>query len=72
MHTVSLLIKQCSREFCGETTDRSLTSCMNLRQTGRMSLLSVALNIMTCFSWGVILKISCTSRLMSVTQKDRN
>lgn len=45
-----------------------LTSCMNLRQTGRISLLRVALNIMTCFSWGVALKISWTSRLMSTTR----
>lgn len=44
-----------------------LTSCMNLRQTGRISLLSVALNIMHCFSWGVSLKISCTSRRISET-----
>ena len=41
------------------------TSCMNFLQTGRMSLLSVALNIMTCFSCGVARKISCTSRRMS-------
>ena len=41
------------------------TSCMNFRQTGRTSLLRVAENIMTCFSTGVILKISCTSRLIS-------
>lgn len=27
-----------------------LTSCMNFLQTGRISLLSVALNIMHCFS----------------------
>ena len=48
--------------------DQLLTSCMNFLQTGRTSLLSVALNIMHCFSWGVSLKISCTSCLMSVTQ----
>lgn len=42
---------------------------MNLRQTGRISLLSVALNIITCFSWGVSLKISWTSRLMSAGRK---
>lgn len=45
---------------------------MNLRQTGRISLLSVALNIMTCFSWGVILKMSCTSRLMSAWKAVKN
>lgn len=38
---------------------------MNLRHTGRMSRLRVALNIMHCFSWGVSRKISCTSRRMS-------
>ena len=48
--------------------DQLLTSCMNFLQTGRTSLLSVALNIMHCFSWGVSLKISWTSCLMSVTQ----
>lgn len=42
-----------------------LTSCMNFLQTGRISLLRVALNIMHCFSWGVRRKISCTSRRMS-------
>lgn len=42
-----------------------LTSCMNFLQTGRISLLRVALNIMHCFSCGVRRKISCTSRRMS-------
>ena len=41
------------------------TSCMNFLQTGRTSLLRVAENIMTCFSTGVILKISWTSRRIS-------
>lgn len=31
---------------------------MNFLQTVRISLLSVAENMRTCFSWGVILKIS--------------
>lgn len=44
-----------------------ITSCMNLLQTARISLLSVALNIITCFSWGVLRKISWTSLLMSET-----
>ena len=47
------------------TTWQLRTSCMNFLQTGRMSLLRVALNIMTCFSCGVARKISCTSRRMS-------
>ena len=38
---------------------------MNFLQVGRISLLSVAENIMTCLWWGVDLKISCTSRRMS-------
>ena len=42
-----------------------LTSCMNFLQTGLISLERVAENIMTCFSWGVARKISCTSRRMS-------
>ena len=46
------------------------TSVMNFLQTGRMSFDNVALNIMTCLSWGVILNISCTSALMSVGQID--
>ena len=41
------------------------TSCMNFLQTGRISFESVAENIMTCFSWGVLRKISWTSRLIS-------
>lgn len=62
--------KPCKQEkLAVETLHSQLTSCMNLRQTGRISLLRVALNIMTCFSWGVILKISCTSRLMSGARK---
>lgn len=43
-----------------------ITSCMNLRHTGRISLLRVALNIMTCFSCGVMRKISWTSRRISI------
>lgn len=39
---------------------------MNFLQTGRTSCESVALNIMTCFSCGVFLKMSCTSPRMSV------
>ena len=38
---------------------------MNFLQMGRISLLSVAENIMTCLSCGVILKMSCTSPRMS-------
>jgi hypothetical protein len=34
-------------------------------QTGRMSWPRVAENIMTCFSWGVFLKMSCTSPRLS-------
>lgn len=37
---------------------RDITSCMNFLQTGRISLLRVAENIMTCLSCGVNLKIS--------------
>lgn len=44
---------------------------MNFLQTGRMSLESVALNIITCFSCGVALKISWTSRLMSVESRTK-
>ena len=40
---------------------------MNFLTTGRMSLGSVAENIMTCFSRGVAKKICCTSARMSVT-----
>lgn len=38
---------------------------MNFLQVGRISLLRVAENIMTCLWCGVDLKISCTSRRMS-------
>ena len=38
---------------------------MNFLQTGRISLLSVALNIITCFSCGVWQKMLCTSPRMS-------
>lgn len=41
------------------------TSCINLLQTALISLLRVALNIITCFSCGVALKICCTSVLIS-------
>ncbi len=43
-----------------------LTSCMNFLHMGLISLLSVALNIITCLSCGVILNISCTSARMSM------
>ncbi len=46
-----------------------LTSDMNFLQTGRISLDSVAENIMTCLSCGVILKMSCTSPRMSAQQQ---
>lgn len=55
----------------GREGRRVFTSCMNLRQTGRISLLKVALNIMTCFSWGVMRKISWTSRRMSTKKKEK-
>ena len=38
---------------------------MNFLQTGRISLLSVALNIITCLSCGVDLKMSWMSPRMS-------
>lgn len=38
---------------------------MNFLQTVRTSFGSVALNIKTCFLWGVFLKISCTSARIS-------
>lgn len=47
-----------------------LTSCMNFLHTGRMSLLSVAENIMTCLPCGVLRKISCTSRRMSEKKRE--
>jgi hypothetical protein len=34
-------------------------TCINFLQTGLTSLLRVAENIITCFSWGVERKISC-------------
>lgn len=49
----------------GQVEKGLITSCINFLQTGRISLLSVALNIITCFSWGVLRNISCTSRRMS-------
>lgn len=42
-----------------------LTSWQNFLHTGRISLLIVAVNIITCFWWGVERKISCTSLRMS-------
>jgi len=42
---------------------------MNFLQTGRISLLSVALNIITCLPCGVLRKISCTSFLMSANNE---
>lgn len=46
------------------------TSDMNFLQIGRISLLSVALNIMTCFSCGVCRKIDWTSDLMSAANRE--
>lgn len=45
---------------------------MNFLHTGRISLDSVALNIITCLSWGVILKISWTSTRMSAKERNEN
>lgn len=45
------------------------TSCINFLQTGRISLLKVAENIITCLPCGVLRKISCTSRRISVKEK---
>ena len=42
---------------------------MNFLHTGRISLDSVAENIITCFSWGVDRNISWTSRRMSENEK---
>ena len=53
----------------GREESSIFTSCMNFLQTGRMSLDKVAENIMACFSCGVILKISWTSRLISAKKK---
>jgi hypothetical protein len=39
---------------------------MNFLQVVRISFDRVAENIMTCLWWGVALKISCTSRRMSI------
>ena len=49
----------------GGRAGKGHTSVMNFLQTGRTSADSVAENIMTCLSCGVILKISCTSARMS-------
>lgn len=57
-------------EQVGQVVKLVITSCMNFLQTGRISLLKVALNIITCFSWGVLRKISWTSRRMSVWQQN--
>lgn len=46
-----------------------ITSCINFLQTGRISLASVALNIMTCFSCGVMRKTSWTSLRISGSKK---
>lgn len=43
---------------------------MNFLQIGRISLLSVAENIMTCLPWGVLRNISCTSlRISGMTKR---
>ena len=52
-------------------TGIKLTSFMNFLHTGRISLDSVAENIITCLSCGVILKISCTSARMSARSGER-
>jgi hypothetical protein len=44
------------------------TLFINFLHTPRISLAMVAENIMTCLSWGVSLKIACTSPRMSEVQ----
>ena len=46
-------------------------TCMNFLQTVRISVFSVAENIITCFSCGVALKMSCTSLRMSARERAR-
>ena len=55
----------CNRRILEDLSVLFRTSCMNFLQTGLMSLLRVAENIITCFSWGVARKISWTSLLIS-------
>ena len=52
--------------------DDVITLFMNFLQTGWISLDSEALNIITCFSWGVIVNISWISRRMSTEMKCSN
>lgn len=49
-------------------TTEIFTSCINFLQTGRISLLKVAENIITCLPCGVLRKISCTSRRISAEE----
>merc|ERR1719323_656550 len=60
-----VLKDSCSVSFASSSMYTSIGSCMNFLHTGLISLERVALNIITCFSWGVARKISCTSRRMS-------
>ena len=52
--------------------DEVITLLINFLQTGWISLDSEALNIITCFSWGVIVNISWISRRMSTEMKCSN
>ncbi len=53
----------CCRRVCADRhalhRPQVRTSRMNFLHTGRMSVERVALNIMTCLSWGVFLKMAC-------------
>ena len=48
--------------------EEARTLFMNFLQVPRTSLAMVAENIMTCLSWGVSLKMACTSARMSAKQ----
>ena len=54
-----------------EQRSRARATCMNFLQTVRISVFSVAENIITCFSCGVALKMSCTSLRMSARERAR-
>mmetsp|Transcript_16328 Transcript_16328/g.49108 ORF Transcript_16328/g.49108 Transcript_16328/m.49108 type:complete len:219 (-) Transcript_16328:519-1175(-) len=56
--------RPCSVSFASDSTVISCGPCMNFLQMSRVSELMVALNIMTCFFFGVLMKICCTSRRM--------
>lgn len=71
-HQHSKSIKHHSHTYDNHRITYQLTLWQNFLQTGRISLSNVAEYIITCFSYGVTLKIDWTSLRISISARRRS